>query len=152
MPKFEATESRVFTVNAPKDDVVTLMTQPANFVELLADLEKHEAIDDKTYRFVLIEKNEKGVRFKGDYTVQYDYDGDKTLTWKTTSEGNMSSTGKATFKALGDTRTSVDYTETIVCDMDVNRLLAKVIKPIVNREISKGVGGYLDRVIDKLQS
>lgn len=142
MPKFEGTESRVFTVKASLEDTKAFMTDPSAFKALFQDMERSEQISDDTWRWVLQEKNEKGVKFKGDYTVKYTVDGD-TMTWKTISDGNMSSNGRATFKAAGD-GTRIDYTETIMCDMKVNRLLAKVIKPIVDREIAKGVGGYLD--------
>jgi carbon monoxide dehydrogenase subunit G len=144
MPKFTGTEDKVLTINAPLDVVVGVMAKPDVFVACLGDLDKHEKIDDTTFRWILIEKNEKGVRFSGDYTVKYDFNGADLLKWTTVSNGNMSSEGEAHFTAQGNS-TKVAYRETIVCDMEVNRLLAKVIKPIVSREIAKGVSGYLDR-------
>lgn len=146
MPKFSGTESRVFTIRAPFDKVVETMTQPDKFRAYLGDLERFEKIDEQTWRWVLQEKNEAGVHFQGDYTCKYIWDGKREFTWSTVSKGNMTSVGRTTFVKEGDKATRVDYTETIECDMEVNFILAKVIKPIVNREIAKGVGGYLDAV------
>lgn len=146
MPRFAGTESRVFTIRAPFDKVVGTMTEPDKFRAYFLDLVRFEKVNDTTWRWVLEEKNEKGVRFQGDYTVKYSWDGKRELTWETVNPGNMTSVGRATFVKEGETATRVDYTETIECDMDVNRILAVVIKPIVNREIAKGVGGYLDAV------
>lgn len=144
MPKFTGTEDKVLTIDAPLDRVVAVMAHPEVFVECMGDLETFEKVDDTTFRWILVEKNEKGVRFSGDYTVKYDYNGSDSIKWTTVSEGNMSSEGEAKFTAQGSS-TRVSYREVIVCDMEVNRLLAKVIKPIVSREIAKGVSGYLER-------
>lgn len=151
MPKFKGTEARIFTIAAPIEEVTAMMCDPARFSAYFADLERSEKVDDTTHRWVLDAKNEKGVRFKGDYTVQYDFNGSDKMSWKTVSDGNMTSDGVVTFSSQGS-NTRVDYSETIVCDMDVNRILARVIKPIVDREIAKGVGGYLDRVKAGIES
>jgi hypothetical protein len=58
----------------------------------------------------------------------------------------MWSTGTATFSEVGGDRTRIEFVQTIETDMQVNRLLAKVIKPIVSREITKGAKEYLSRM------
>ncbi|MEO1267745.1 MAG: SRPBCC family protein [Myxococcota bacterium] len=144
MPTFTGTQSRVFTVKATPEAAMELMSNPDAFRALLPDLDTLEQVEGEQWRFVLKEKSEKGVQFRGDYTVRYTTSGD-TLTWTTTSHGNMTSQGRAVIRPVG-AGAEIDYTETITADMKVNRLLAKLIKPIVNREIANGVGGYLDRV------
>jgi hypothetical protein len=47
---------------------------------------------------------------------------------------------------LSDTRTQVVYSQRMETEMQVNALLAKVIAPIVNSEIRKGVKDYLERM------
>ena len=44
----------------------------------------------------------------------------------------------------------MSYRESITTEMKVNRVVAKIVRPIVNREIAKGVGGYLERVKEHL--
>ncbi len=151
MPKFEGTEQRTFTVKADLAKVAEVMSDPMVFSRFVLDLETIEPTEDGAYHWRLKEISEKGIHFKGDYKVTYTRDGDKSVSWETIGEGNMSSTGRALFKAVA-AGTEVNYTETITTEMDVNRLLAKVIKPIVNRQIARGVGDYLDRVKAHLES
>ena len=145
MPEFTGKLDRTVTVNASKEDTMALMTNPEAFKVHLDNLQKMEKISEDTFRLQLKELSEKGVSFRGDYTVKYAVDGDR-FTWRTTSRGNMNAVGSIIFRALGDTRTQVRYNETIMCDMKVNRLVAKVLKPIVERAIAKGIGTFLDNM------
>ena len=151
MPQFKGSLDRVFTVNADIATVASTMSDPEVFSRFIEDLETIEPIEEGTWRWQLRELSEKGVRFKADYTVKYTRYGDRHLEWATISRGNMTSSGSASFTELGR-NTRVAYSETIVCDMDVNRLLAKIIKPIVDRQIARGVDGYLERVKAHLES
>ncbi len=145
MAKFKGTCERRFTIQAPKEKVAGFMTQPAEFKVCFEELETHEEVSPGVWRWVLKEKNEKGVRFKPDYTVKYVYDeGKGELIWTTQGKCNLTTNGRATFRSLGPNTTEVDYTDTMECEMEVNALLGKIIAPIVNREIGKGVGSYLD--------
>ncbi len=149
MPKFKGSSERSFTIRADIERVVQTMTDPQSFSGLVGDLETIERLGDDLWRWRLREISEKGVHFKADYTIQYARSGER-FSWRTVGTGNMTSEGSATFTRQGSA-TRVDYTETIECDMDVNRLLAKVIKPIVDRQIARGVNGYLDRVKEHLE-
>lgn len=150
MPKFTGSDSRTVTIRAPKQLVMQVMSTPTEIEHCIDNLERAEHIDDHTVRFIHKEVAEKGVKFRGDRTVRYDLDGDE-LRWQTVSNGNMLSTGRAVFHADGDNATRVEFHETVECDMQVNRLLAKVFKPIVERHIRHGVAEYLDRVTTRVQ-
>ena len=113
--------------------------------QFIDNLERAEHVDERTIRFLHNEVAEKGVKFRGDRTMRYERDGDH-LRWHTVSDGNMNCEGHARFFDEGDNGTRVEFHETVECDMKVNRLLAKVFKPIVERHIRHGVGEYLDRV------
>jgi hypothetical protein len=63
----------------------------------------------------------------------------------------MRSRGEARLTALGDNVTSVEYSESIECDMEVNRLLAAVLRPIVEHKIKSGVSDHLARLKAKLE-
>lgn len=147
MPRFEGSVERVLTIRAPIQKVVETMANPERFSRFIDDLERLETVEEgTTFRWILKEISEKGINFKGDYTVRYERDGERQVTWSTVPGGNMTSEGHARFSSPDAGLTRVEYREHIVTDMDVNRLLAKVIKPIVDRQIARGVGGYLDRV------
>ncbi len=146
MPKFTGTDSRTITIRAPKQWVMELMSSPDQVKHLIDNLDRAEHVDDNTIRFVHNEVKEKGVRFRGDRTVRYESDGVDHVRWHTVSDGNMQTRGHAHFYSQGDNTTRVEFHETVECDMQVNRLLARVFKPIVERHIRHGVGEFLDRV------
>ena len=152
MPLFRGHDRRVVTIGAPMERVVAAMTDPEQIKGFIAELDFAERIDAQTYRWVYAEVNEKGVRFRGDQTVRYVYDGEGRLEWSSISSGNMSCEGHARFTAAGVGATTVDYSESIVCEMQVNRILAAVIKRIVERKISNGVASYLLRIKTRLEA
>ena len=127
------------------------MAWPERLRPYLDDVERGQKIDERTYRWIRKEVQEKGVRFKGDYTVRYELEGDHKVTWSTLS-GNMKSYGSAQFVAVGDAATEVRYCETIECEMQVNRILAVALRPLVQRRIRNGVSEYLGRVKQGLES
>jgi carbon monoxide dehydrogenase subunit G len=134
-------EDRSFIVDAPYDDVVEFFCEPANFRAAFSQMEQSEEIEEGVWHWTLQEKSEKGVRFQGIYTVEYQRDGD-SIEWAT-REGNMKSSGSTRFDDLDGT-TRVHYEETLEVDLPIPRLMAKVFKPIVSREVSGGIGDFLD--------
>ena len=146
MPTFASRDKRTITIEVPKERVAVALSSPAEIQGFLADdLDRSEVTDERTLHIVRKPVEEKGVKFRGDYVVQYTRDGDK-ITWKTISTGNMRSYGEARVTALGETRTSLEYDESIECDMEVNRILGAVLRPIVERKIKGGVAAYLAKV------
>jgi len=152
MPRFTGSDRRVVTIKAPMDKVVELMSTPELIKDSIGSLERHERIDDQTYRWIHEEVSEKGIRFRGDRTVRYVYDGAGTLSWTTVGSGSMATYGTAKFEAQGDDATRVVFDETIECEMEMNRLLAKLFGPIVERRLKHGVSHYLDSVRTRLET
>jgi len=149
MAWIEGTEEKTFVVDAAYEDVVEFFCNPEQFQEAFTQLENIEEVEDGVWKYTLEEKAEKGIRFQGVYTVRYERDGD-VCTWETL-EGNMRSEGRVSFRDLNG-KTEVDYLETIATDLPIPRLMAKVFKPIVAREIRGGVGEYLDNATEILES
>lgn len=146
MPRFKGSEQCTLVINAPYDRVVETMTQPEHIRKNLQDLERYERIDDQTYRWINHPMSEKGVRFRGDHTVRYHYDGQGHLRWETVGQGTLWSTGEARFFKEGEHATRVEYSQEVECEMDVSRMLAPVFRPIINRGVTKGIRAYLDAV------
>jgi len=152
MPTFSSSDKRVITIRAPQDQVIQALTEPDRIKEALADeLESSAKVDEHTVRWIRKPVEEKGVRFRGDYVVQYAYDGRGKVSWHTIGQGNMRSNGEALLAAAPDGGTRVEYSESIECDMEVNRILAAVLRPIVERKIKSGVGDYLAHVKARLE-
>ena len=152
MPTFSSSDKQVITIRAPQDQVIRAMTEPDRIKEALAEeLESSAKVDDHTVRWIRKPVEEKGVRFRGDYTVHYEYDGRGKITWHTIGQSNMRSNGEALVATAADGGTRVEYSEAIECDMEVNRILAAVLRPIVERKIKRGVADYLANVKASLE-
>jgi len=152
MPTFASSDKRTVTIHATPERVVEALTVPARIEESLADqLESAVVVDEHTVRWIRKPVEEKGVRFHGDYTVRYSYDGRGTITWETIGAANMRSRGEARVADAGGGDTRLEYSESIECDMEVNRFLAAVLRPIVEHKIKAGVGQYLAKVKAKLE-
>ncbi len=147
MPTFASSETRVVTIRATPERVAAALTLPEHIEAELGDaLESSAKLDDHTVRWTRKPVEEKGVRFRAEYTVRYEYDGKDKVTWATIGEGNMRSRGEARLAASDDGTTRVEYSESIECDMECNRFLAPVLRPIVEHKIRSGVGDYLAKI------
>ncbi len=140
---------RSFVVEAPHEDVVEFFCEPAQFKDAFSQMETAEEVEPGTWSWTLREKSEKGITFQGKYTVKYERDGD-TVAWETL-EGNTNSKGTTSFTDLGRGQTEVHYAEVLRVDLPIPKLMAKVFKPIVSREVSGGIGEFLDRAKEILE-
>ncbi|MBA2663275.1 MAG: hypothetical protein H0U74_13390 [Bradymonadaceae bacterium] len=150
MAWIEGTEKQSLVINAPLEQVVDFFGDPKKLQVCFTQLERAEEIEPGLWKWVLREKNEKGVKFQGTYSVRYEREGDDRVVWNTVGEGNMRSKGTVRCRKLGQ-KTEVDYEETIATDLPIPKLAAKVFNGIVAREIRKGVGGYLELVKSHLE-
>ena len=146
MPTFASSDKRVVTIHASAEQIAEALMAPERIRESMGDeIESSEALDAHTVHWVRKPVEEKGVKFRADYVVHYEQPEPDRVTWKTIGSGNMRSAGEARLSPSSD-GTRVEYSESIECDMEVNRILAAVLRPIVERKIKSGVGAYLDRV------
>lgn len=145
MPRFAGEYDETFEVPAPLEVAKAHFGSLDAIVANYGPIQSSRKIDESTLEITLVPRSEKGVTFAGKYACRYTWDGD-TLTWNTTVTQNMWSSGRARFSRIGDTRTQVVYSQRMETEMQVNSLLAKVIAPIVNNEIRKGVKEYLERM------
>lgn len=144
MRTFSGSDKQIVTIHATPDRVIAALTDPDRIKEALNDqLESGTKIDPHTAHWVRRSVEEVGVKFRGDYTVKYDFDGRDTVRWHTLGPGNMRTHGEAHVAPIDSANTRVEYEELIECDMEVNRFIAPVIAPIVERKIKTGVGKYL---------
>ena len=151
MTWIEAGHKRTFEVDAPLDEVADFFSDPSQIRHCMQELETGEKVDEQTWRWILKEIGAKGITFQGDYTVRYVRDGDE-VTWKSEGEGTMRTEGTAEFEEIDEGRTRVDYEETLASDLPIPKLARRVFRPIVAREVRKGVEEFIDGIIDYLNS
>ena len=146
MARFAGTYDETFTVNVPLDRAKEHFGDLDEIAKAYPDLKSHEKIDDKTLRFRLNPKSALGMTFAGSYDCIYEFKGDSKLVWRTVgSDANIFTDGWMEFSSVGD-KTRVVYHERMECEIPINRLLAKALKPIVDRDIAGGCKEYLVRI------
>lgn len=145
MAKISASDGRTFTVAAPLEDVYAFLTSGPSRAAAMTELERHEAIDATTHRYVLESKTEKGITFQGDFTLRFDGNGKDRVTWKGI-KGNVDVDGNAELRALPDGRTEIRFHETFAPDLPIGKLLARVFGAIVSREVKKGIAQTIDAI------
>lgn len=146
MVKIPATEERTLMVKAPAAEVRDFFCNPALLREVTADVESFERVDPQRARWILTEKVEKGVRFRADYTVEYESKGPDSVVWRSV-DGNMDVAGEVRLQAIDAGRTEIHYRETVAPDLPITRLTAMLFKPIVARELRQDIGKFLERVV-----
>lgn len=145
MAWIEASHQKSIEVDAPKDEVAEFFASPDKIRHCMVELERAEKIDEQTWRWIREEIGARNITFQGDYTVRYERDGD-IVRWENVGEGNMRTRGTVTVRELGPGRTEFTYDETIASDLPIPGLAAKVFRPIVAREVRKGIDEFLAQV------
>jgi uncharacterized membrane protein len=145
MPPISATEECTFCVKAPIQQVYSFFAEPEQLCELFAGVEAHTLLGEGRVRWVLEEMADKGLRFKADYTVMYDGNGVDHIHWQAL-EGNMGNVGDVWLNTTVDGGTEIHYCETVAPDLQITPIMARLIKPLVARELRANLRNFLDRV------
>lgn len=136
---------------------VNLRLAPSAAARAFADLDRQIAchpelagadkVDATTLRVRMKEMNHGPTKFAGRYTLVFTAEGD-AVRWRT-SDGNVDVRGEAVFTAApGGCRLA--YTESVALDLDVNVLLGKVLRPIVETMMARGMKNFVDRMTEEL--
>jgi len=145
MAEFTGEKDMRVRIRRPLADVFAKFTDPDVRAKCMPDLDRFEKVDEGTYRWIMKEENEKGIRFRPDYTVKYESNGKDEFSWSTV-RGNPTSRGRGKCRSISESETEVEYHEKITTDIPVPRLIAPVIKGIVSKKITSGVEYYVERV------
>jgi uncharacterized membrane protein len=140
-----ATEEIVLAVKASPAEVYAFFSQPELLSQAMDAVERCEPLADNKVRWVLQEKVDKGIRFQADYVVCFDGDGREHIGWQFV-EGNMRNDGDVWMTPLPNGGTEIRYRECVEPDLPITPLTAKLIKPLVARELRGEIQRFLDRV------
>jgi uncharacterized membrane protein len=145
MVRIAATEERTLTVPANPATVYDVFSRPEMLGQVMASVESCQPLPGNTVRWVLKEKADKGIRFKADYTVAYEGDGSGHLRWRSV-EGNMRNDGDVWLRPIEGGGTEIRYRESVEPELPITPLLARLITPMVARELRGEINEFLDRV------
>jgi hypothetical protein len=151
MARFRGEYQESFLLIVPAERAKAHFGSLDQIVRHQSDIERVVRIDDQTLHFYLRPRSAQGVTFKGEYRCRYAFTTPDLLEWRTIGEGNMWLEGSARFHALDVARTRIDFIERIETEIEVNRVLAALIKPIVQMEMRQGVRRYLERARRSLE-
>jgi uncharacterized membrane protein len=140
-----ATEEQMLTVTAAPDQVYAFFAQPRNLCDALGSVERCDVLPDGRVHWVLAEKVDQGIRFQGDYVVTWAGDGAEHVGWRFV-EGNMRNEGDVWLRATPAGGTEIRYREVVEPDLPVTPLMARLIRPLVVRELRREIARFLEHV------
>lgn len=152
MPRFEGDSHETITLHVSREDALAAFGDVNTIARYTGQMESTKIIDDHTIYFVVKPQSSHGVTFQADYTCRYEVDAQGVLTWRSTTSNNIWVSGEARFTAIGPKQTRLDYKQSLAMEMSVNRLLAKLISPLVKKGIHDGVSDYLKQMKQALES
>jgi len=150
MARYSGDHTETFTVDVPLEVAKAHFSNLECIAENYGGVKQWKKVKNDTLKLTLEPRTEIGVTFNGEHSCRWGFTSDDVLEWKSVGKGNMWSEGIASFTSLGKKKTRVEYTERIDCEMEVNFLVARLISPIVARQIREGVKSYLERMRETL--
>jgi uncharacterized membrane protein len=145
MAKIAVTEERVLHVKAGREEAYAFFSQPERLKQAMVGLERCEILPEGRVRWVLEEKSGQGVRFQANFLVAYAGDGAEHVSWRFI-EGNMENEGDVFIKPSPAGGCEIRYREHVAPDLPITPLLAKLVKPLVAKELSGDLTRFLERV------
>ena len=147
MARYTAQYDETFEVPAAPDAVLRQFLDLAQVVEHYGDLESSERLDESTLRFTLMEQNHTVFVFQGRYDCRYLPDGDNAVVWESVGDdGNVWTKGRAEV-APHDGGTRLHYTAEMTIEIEANKMLAPLLKPVVEASIPHQMKAYVKRML-----
>lgn len=149
MAKIAVTEERTLHVQASPEEVYAFFSQPQRLQQAIVGLERYELLPEGRVRWVLEEKSGQGIRFQADFVVAYSGDGARHVAWRYI-EGNMENEGEVHISPSPRGGAEVQYREQVAPDLPITPLLARLVKPLVAKELQGDLTRFLARVQELL--
>jgi uncharacterized membrane protein len=144
MTRIAASEERVLCVPTTPEKAYAFFFEPEQMRQAMDGVERCDVLEAGKVHWVLEEKRDQGIRFQADYVMAISGDGVRHVTWRTL-EGNMGDQGEVWVDPLPEGGSRIRYVQTVEPDLPITPLLARLIKPLVARELRKDVLRFLER-------
>lgn len=144
MAKIAATEEQVLYVTTSPQKAYAFFSQPEQLCQAMDGVERIEVLAGGGVHWVLEEKRGQGICFQPDYVMELAGDGARHVTWRTVA-GNMGDDGEVWIDPLPEGGSQIRYRQTVEPDLPITPLLARLIKPLVARELRNDVLRFLER-------
>lgn len=150
MAEFGATLEETFRTTASPVAARAHFADLERIRDAITEGERFEPIGDGRMRIFLKPQHHGATTFHGRYTVRYATHEDEVV-WATEGEGNVVSRGRARFRA-DEGGTVIAYRHDIALDLPVNRVVAKVLSPVVAQITKRSLRQYVARLIASLEN
>lgn len=152
MPRFTGQLTRTFTTRASPPQVTAFLSDPQTWVAHQEEIETSRDLGDGRLDITLKEHTHGPARFQGRYQC----------TWRSTADGaRWDSEDGANFVVHGQVRvratgagSEVTWTESVEADVPVPRLMVRVVRPIAEALMARGLERFskkmnaeLDRLV-----
>lgn len=150
MSRFNGSIDERFETPLPPERVRALLADTALWVELQQDVETAREVGPSTLDVTLKAHQHGPVQFQGRFVATWSTEGD-TVRWRSAagSGANFEIDGKATVTPHGS-GSQVHWVESVSAEIPVNRIVRKMVAPIADRMMARGLRGYVERVRDHL--
>jgi len=150
MATFDSTFTDTFTVPVAPAVARDHFANPQTIIEHSNDVEE-ATVDGDVIHFTMKAQEHMGIgTFQSIYRCLYATT-DNSVTWEPVGEGNTRQSGRAVFAAKGD-GTEVTYSETLSVDMDVPKMMAPMLKPVIGAVLSHEMKEYTKRMRKTLEA
>lgn len=149
MPSFTGRHTAQIPLRAPPARAAATFADLDRQIACHPELESAQKVGADTLRVKMKEMNHGPTAFAGRYTLIFSTDG-TTVRWRTGPDSNVDVSGEAVFTAAGS-GSRLAYTESVSLAMELNPLLARVLRPIVEVMIGRGMRNFLERMTTELE-
>jgi len=146
MPRFTGKYTRTFSTRATPDQVKDLLSDPNTWRRHQDEIKQSTVVNDHTLDIVLKEHTHGPAKFQGQYRCRWTRT-DSGTRWDSDPDANFAVNGQVSVQASGS-GASVTWTESVEADVSVPRLMVRVVRPIAETLMGKG----LDRFCQKMQT
>lgn len=148
MARFTADLTEVFWTDKDPESARDHFSDPDAIAANYGGLASWDKLGNGGVKFVLPKKNHGVATFEGRYTCVWTPDSKTGLSWTTPDdpETNLWSSGKALFTREGG-RTRVDYEQHTAIELNVGRILAKALNPVVREMTKRELRAYVERML-----
>ena len=144
MAKIATTEERVLCVTTSPQKAYAFFSQAEQLRQAIEGVERCELLADGRILWVLAEKRDQGIRFQPNYVMELEGDGVRYVSWRTV-EGNLRDDGETWIDPLDEGGCRIRYRQTVEPDLPITPLMARLIKPLIARELRNDVSRFLER-------
>ena len=144
MVKVAVTEECVFQVNVEARRAYEFFSKPQLFRQAMDGVLRCEELEADQVHWLLEAQADQGIRFQPDYSVNYVCDGSQSVRWEPRG-GNLRNEGQIRIVPRDTGGCEIHYCETVEPDLPISPLLMKLVKPLIIRELRRGLRRFVER-------